>query len=163
MGTSQSIMCILWRVTLGRHKCRPQMTTTSLPRRGHSCNPRYRPGKKSSTHVWNLHQEDAPSDPHNGAHQSFQKTRRGLASQEPIVHHCPGFISTSINDVSMTGYNALDLPFRYLLRVASHQGVVNGRNVVDEALRPYRSRMCTLCEFARQWTVVRRARMVLLA
>jgi len=62
----------------------------------------------------------------------------------------------------MTGYNPLNMPFRYLLRVASHQGVVNGRNVVDEALRPYRSRMCTLCEFARQRALVRRARMVLL-
>ena len=62
----------------------------------------------------------------------------------------------------MTGYNSRDLPFRDLLRVASHQGVVNGRNMVDEALRPYRSRMCTLCEFARERALVRRARMVLL-
>lgn len=62
----------------------------------------------------------------------------------------------------MTGYNSLDLPFRHFLRIASHQGVVNGRNVVDQTLHPYRSRMCALCKFAGQWTMVRRAWLVLL-
>ena len=118
--------------------------------------------KRLSAHVWASHQEYPSGDPYNGAHKSLHQAWRGFASQEPIVHHCPGFIPASIDDIAMTGYNSFGLPFRHFLRVASHQGVVNGRNVVNEALRPYRSRMCTLCKFARQRALVRRAGMVLL-
>jgi len=118
--------------------------------------------KRLSAHVWALHQKHPSGDPHNGAHQSLHQARRGFASQKPIVHHCPRFISTSIEDISMTGYNSLDLPFHYSLRIASHQSVVNGRNVVNEAFRPYRSRVCALRKFARERTLVRRARTILL-
>ena len=118
--------------------------------------------KETRIHDSALHQKHSSGDLHNRAHHSFQQAWRGLASQEPIVHHCPGFIPANVHDVSMTGYNPLDLPFRHLLRIASHQGVVNGRNVVNEAFRPYRSRMCTLCEFARERALVRRAWLVLL-